>query len=518
MTRNLSLLSAGAVVLSVLVGCSEQGFTPKVEEDETSGQIIEVTPLMLSYGTLSDGESEVQSFTVTNIGTAELHVENIALSGSASFALMSTELDFRLPPGASSEFDVVFTPLEADDNYGAATVYSDDPENEQVVVQLNGIGAVPELMIDPDPYDFGIDYVGCGYSTDFMLTNVGTDPLMIDAIDYSTTNGMLELQPIAVSLPIRLDPGDGTAVTVEFLPDQEAATAGYLEVTSNDPRGVVSTEHLGQGVYANWRSETFAIPENPPVDIIFAIDRSCSMDDDAAALAANLTQFINAIETVTTGWQVGVVTANNGCFNTWIDSSTPSYQSAFTSAALSNNWGSWTEALLTISRNAIQETLGGCNNGFIRAGAMTHVVMISDEPEQSSGSWSTYVTEMQGLVADPSLLKLSAIAGDYPGGCGSADPGTGYYEAVNATGGEFLSICSNWATNVDVLAAASLEGLMDFELGATPDASTIEVWVNGSQWLTGWHYDAATNSIVFDDDLEEGATIGVEYGELVECD
>jgi hypothetical protein len=125
---------------------------------------------------------------------------------------------------------------------------------------------------------------------------------------------------------------------------------------------------------------------------------------------------------------------------------------------------------------------------------------------------------MQGYYADPAMLKLSAVAGDYPTGCGTAEAGTGYYEAVSATGGVFLSICSNWSTNVDVLADISIEGLVEFELSATPDPSSITVFVDGVQWLIDWHYDATLNQIVFDTELSEGAAIEVNYGVLVTCD
>jgi hypothetical protein len=241
------------------------------------------------------------------------------------------------------------------------------------------------------------------------------------------------------------------------------------------------------------------------------------MDDDAASLAGNFASFISAIDSVTSGWKIGVVTADNGCYNTILESTTPNYETLFAGAVLSNNWGMYTESLLTVVRSALQAETG-CNAGFSRAGAITHAVMVSDEPEQSPASWSTLVTDMQALVADPAMLKLSAVAGDYPTGCGSAQAGTGYYEAVMSTGGEFLSICSNWSKNVDVLALASLEGLLDFELSDLPDENTIVVTVDGSIWLVDWHYDAGTNSIVFDTELPQGVTIEVEYGTIAECD
>jgi hypothetical protein len=68
------------------------------------------------------------------------------------------------------------------------------------------------------------------------------------------------------------------------------------------------------------------------------------------------------------------------------------------------------------------------------------------------------------------------------------------------------------------LAAASTDGLLDFELSSTPVVSSIIVTVNGAQWLADWHYESATNSVVFDLGLDDESTIVIEYGETVECD
>ena len=45
---------------------------------------------------------------------------------------------------------------------------------------------------------------------------------------------------------------------------------------------------------------------------------------------------------------------------------------------------SFTEALLTAVTNAVEKTdAGECNEGFLRSAAMLHIVMLSDECEQS---------------------------------------------------------------------------------------------------------------------------------------
>ena len=502
--------------IALLCGCSEHGFVPSNGIDDGFGPDIEVSPSKLEYGTLSMGVTEVKTFTVTNVGNEELIVDNMVLNGG-SFTMVDEELSFNLPPDGWNEFDVIFTPMQAHENYGDITVFSNDVDDPAEVVTLIGDGAVPELSIYPNPYDYGIDYVGCGYSNLFTLTNVGTEDLIISNITYEDPENQLSLQEVTAPMPITIEPTSTFDLWIDFMPSKEVGTQGVLTVDSNDPLGTAEGYQTAMGVYADWITDLFEIPVDPPVDIIFAIDRSCSMDDDAMSLANNFSSFIGAIDKYTSGWKIGVVTADNGCYNTIIESTTSNYENLFSAAVMSNNWGFYTESLLTVVKSSIQAE-AGCNSGFLRAGAITHAIMVSDEPEQSAGSWSSVITNMQALVADPKMLKLSAIAGDYPAGCGTAAAGTGYYEAVTATGGEFLSICSNWAKNVEVLAQASLEGLLDFELSETPAPDSIVVKVDGATWLTDWHYDAGTNSIVFDTEVTQGASIEVEYGKLVECD
>ena len=89
-----------------------------------------------------------------------------------------------------------------------------------------------------------------------------------------------------------------------------------------------------------------------------------------------------------------------------------------------------------------------------------------------------------------------------------------------ATDGVFLSICSDWATpsNLSMLAAASVQ-MEAYELGATAAPSTIQVFVNGTERNSGWHYDADDNTVVFDEGIPtEGDHVRVTYGGVASCD
>jgi len=109
---------------------------------------------------------------------------------------------------------------------------------------------------------------------------------------------------------------------------------------------------------------------------------------------------------------------------------------------------------------------------------------------------------------------INAVAGDYPGGCGTAAPGTGYYEATVATGGLFLSICdSTWGEQIaqDIGSYGNLNN--SFNLTQIPVPQTIEVRIDDIVKNSGWHYEMNTNAVVFDNHNipSRGSTIKVEY-------
>lgn len=513
------------IALPLLAACAQDSNLKRVTDGYgAEGAEIEVSPPRIDFGALAAGEVVTETFTVQNVGADEsiLAVTGITLGGDAggfSIVTPAEDLAFTLPGGAAVDIEVAFTPYGASE-VAEAIVASDDEDERRVTVELLGEGLVPELEIAPDPYDFGTAYVGCDKDHDLTLTNVGTDTLTVSSIAHSGGQFVLT-DPNA--LPLDLAPGEATTVNVAFVPAEEGAVTGELTVTSNEPRGTRTAEQTAEGAYAGEYEDVFEVPTDPPTDILFFVDQSCSMDDDARALGSNFSSFISSLSAYTSDWQVMVVNDDDGCNNSGIlTTRTSGYESRFTTA-VSAGGGIWTEAGLTVAAEAVDKTDGGeCNAGFMRSGALLHIVMVSDEPEQSLRNWSYYVNSVIAKKGDASLVKFSAVAGDYPSGCSSsgnsADAGVGYYEAVMDTGGVFLSICSNWSTSVDALADASVE-VADYELSRTPVPETIAVFVNGTR-RSDWIYDSGSNSIVFDASgiPAEGDTVRVTYAGLASCD
>ena len=97
------------------------------------------------------------------------------------------------------------------------------------------------------------------------------------------------------ALPLALNPEESTEVMVTFSPDVDQTVEGTLTVTSTEPLGERSAFQSGLGVYGNEVEQVWEIAVDPPSDIVFSVDHSCSMSDDALAVANNFSTFISQL-------------------------------------------------------------------------------------------------------------------------------------------------------------------------------------------------------------------------------
>ena len=277
---------------------------------------------------------------------------------------------------------------------------------------------------------------------------------------------------------------------------------------------------LGEGAWAAEYLDRWELPWDPPSDIVFLVDQSQSMDDDQRRLGDNFSTFISSLAAYTSDWQIAVINDDNGCSNSGLLTSATSGYAAIFQAAVASGGGNWTESLLSVATTGIEKTDSGeCNFGFLREDAMLHLIFVSDEPEQSPGTWSTYVNQIVAKKGSASNVRMSGVVG--PAGAGScAQPGTGYHEAIAATGGVQLDICSDWATEANLAELAEASVFQDsYELTHSPVIETIRVEVNGIERSSGWSYDPGSNTVLFSADVPtEGAEVEISYAGLATCD
>ena len=509
---------------------------------------IQVTPSVINFPNIdATGGTQAQEIViVSNVGDVDLHIEDLYVDDDTGPFSLNAITSALIPPMGQAQFAVTFAPQTAANNRGYVLIESDDPDTPVAEIQLNGVGVAPVIDITPSEYDFGMLYVGCDSSQPLTISNIGTADLIVDSFDWSTASNDLSfdaLEPVNGPLPWTIAPSQSVDVFVDYAPMDSISDASFLTVSSNDPylpEALVTQDGLGE-IY-DTHEDSFVQPLAGSSDIIFAVDRSCSMYDDIALMNQNFEAFVNTLQGMNSDYHVAAVVGDSGCVyggDSFIDNSFSGGDAETTIATMidcfsSSNcnmnvpYAAYTEAAFSLFEAFLSESVdingapdpGGCNYGVVRQNAKLNLVGVSDEPEQSVNTYGYYVSLFQGLKTNPDDVVFHAIGGDYPSGCGGNDAYTGMYEASVATGGLFLSICAtDWATQLEALAEGSAQDLTSFALTQQPVPSTIEVDLNGLPTTVGWSYNPTDNAIDFDPDYvpEGGDTIEVSYAVYGDC-
>lgn len=380
-----------------------------------------------------------------------------------------------------------------------------------------------KLAIEPASHDFGSLVTPCTASREITLSSVGEGDLEITEVSYDA-GGMLTLDPGGVGLPLTLAPGESVTVTVNAVANGETTDYGTLSVKSNDPRG---KQEALQSVTstASWVMDAFTEPGIPPVDVLFLIDQSCSMESLAEAnIRSGMPAFITTLQSVA-DWQLIQVTKGDGCANGGImDASTPNAATLLADNAFNVLIdGLYSEQLLKHAEKALSLTdPGECNEGFLRPGASLHILIASDESEQSFQPYTHWLAEYETYVTHPDYVTVSGILNLYSddvcsgGNGGSPD---GYLEAVQATGGVALDICApGWGGQLTDIATATVEGMRVYNLSQDAVPGTFTVLVNGVP-ATDWDFSDAANSVtIHAPPIGEGDIVEIGYGVYAACE
>jgi len=513
-----------AVACALLTGCSEYGLTEGSDLDGRPQPDIQVTPRLLQYGRLSSRSAEAQSFVIENLGHAPLEVSDVAVELGFAFTVVDFEGPVTVEPGAELPVEVSFTPTGADENLGRILVISDDRDTPEVAVDLRGSGGVPGLEITPEHHVFDPRPVPCGDEVELVLRNAGHETLVIDEWTY-LSRGLLSLDGDAPEFPIELEHDETVTVTVTFEPTRAGRDAGVLEVVSNDPRGIVIADQVGEASWAGTTGEVFTEPGAVvPIDVMMLIDHSCSMNEDNADdVERGIPDFVEELRSAA-DWQLLQVTREDACANGGvIDATTPNAAQYLIDHAWDGlggggpGWGRLqTEALLQLASDALDQTgPGQCNEGFLRQGALLHVIAVSDEPEQSGERYDHWLTELEQHVVAPNFLTVSGVL-DVDRTCGQGP--AGYEDAVLETGGFLLDICSpDWGSELEQVAADALASVRTFNLAQPTMAESVTVTVNGEP-TTDFGYSSVGNSVtVLSPLVADGDVVEITYAIRGEC-
>lgn len=178
------------------------------------------------------------------------------------------------------------------------------------------------------------------------------------------------------------------------------------------------------------------------------------------------------------------------------------------------------------------------NGGFLRDDAKLHIIFVEDEPEQSKGGVDQYIDFFKNVKGfrNEGLVAVSAIAAP-PEGCSyTASDGSTvqlqddrYDAVVDEMNGRFQSICNpDWTSMMSQLGLDSMGLRVEFFLSRAAEPGAINVCVRNPASsgtcapvaetsegaASGWFFDPATNSVVFNGSSvpPRGSRIEVSYG------
>ena len=536
MNRCMGLFSTLSLMLAF--GCSDYTVSKVIEYAPE----IEVSPESHDFGALNAGvEVSDIEIVISNIGNEELSISSVSLGvGSSNFSLSSL-LDGSLSPSESTSLFVTYDPLTYEINSNSVIIQSNDDDEPEVIVKLDGSGDAPVIDISPEYYDFGTILIGCEGQSDIKISNIGNANLEISDIEYFVSVPVdfdlyANYDGVYGELPWTLAPSDSVIVTAFYTPLDLFDDDAYVEVMSSDPLNpVVQSDHSGLGDYEGWVLDNFTQDGEVAVDILFVVDNSGSMSSNQTNLKNNFDDFIAVYVGAGVDYHIALITTDDASFvGNIITPAESDPAAAFNDQIDLIGYGGnpYEKGLWYsyVSTDTGGDASPGSSTGFLRESAKLVVVYVSDEPDfshstsagggSSSMVTSDYSSHLLSLKSSSDLVVAHAVAGDYPSGCstnGHAQFGDGYYDVVTDLGGTFMSICAaDWSTTMDTLARESM-AIMTFPLSNYPVENTIVVEVDGSL-STDWSYDSSANSVSFTVSPPDGSNIDITYATWADCE
>ncbi len=238
---------AGSRSATLTINDSTGAYTVALTGTATSPS-FSATPSPLSFAdTLAKTTSAATPLTITNNGTANLHISSLSITGTNSTeftVITATPID--IAAGANATVNLTFTPA----NSGARTAtinITDNASGSPHTVTLNGNGIAPLININPSPVAFGNQTVNfTSNPIQVTISNNGTAALTVSAMGLSGANAAdFTFSPPA---PLNIAAGNNAIVTMTFKPTTAAAETATLTLTDNTVQGVHTVSVTGTGV------------------------------------------------------------------------------------------------------------------------------------------------------------------------------------------------------------------------------------------------------------------------------
>ena len=259
---------AQLVLLTLLTACA--GYTSSHEAQPSVSLNLDVAPTALNLGNVMVSHpSPAQTIMVSNNGTGQVTVDNIAVSGP--FASSGNSLPMTLNVGQSMPLKVTFTPNGSGTASGSLTVTS-TAANSPSVVSLKGTGvstsAPVDLTVAPASLNFGSLAVSKPSPAQTVLvSNNGAGSVTVSNIAVSGP-----FASTGNSLPMTLSAGQNMLLNIKFTPNGIGTASGSLTITSDAANSPSVVSLAGTGTSTSGSVNLTIAPASLEFGIVAASD------------------------------------------------------------------------------------------------------------------------------------------------------------------------------------------------------------------------------------------------------
>ncbi len=203
--------------------------------------LLSASPSSLNFGSVNVGFNALQSFSVTNTGTASVNITQTTVSGTG-FSISGPALPYTLAAGQQVNFNATFTPTTGAAVTGSVTITS-TASNSPATVSLSGTGVSYLVSASPGSLNFGYVPSGTSATQKVMVTNTGTASVNITQVTVSG-NGFTISGP---TLPVTLLAGQNTTFNATFAPTVAGVLTGTVTVSSSASNSPATVSLTGTG-------------------------------------------------------------------------------------------------------------------------------------------------------------------------------------------------------------------------------------------------------------------------------
>jgi hypothetical protein len=227
----------------------------------TGGDVFPVAglaPDTLNFSPLRVGTTEAsQSLTLTNSGTADLHVASYALAGAAAadFAVTPGSGAKTIAPGASFSWSVSYVPTVARPSSANITFTTD---GGVVSASLNGLGQFPTTTVSPTQLAFGnVRKATASAAQTVTISNGGNSSLGVSSVTVTGTDAA-DFTLSTPSVPFNIATGGSNSVFATFRPSKVGVETASVVITTDNGSQTVTLTGSGTFPAVAWSTTALA--------------------------------------------------------------------------------------------------------------------------------------------------------------------------------------------------------------------------------------------------------------------